>query len=93
MILTEVCVSLITWVGFTTHTEEIVKITNSIFIAQFFNTGILIVLVNANLSDNFTFLGTILHGPFTDYSPMWYKVCGYYIVQTMLVNAFMTPIN
>jgi len=32
-------------------------------------------------------------GSFTDYTPMWYQRCGYYLVQTMLINAFMTPIN
>jgi len=51
MILTEVCIRLIKWISYSTHSKEIMMTTNSIFISQFFNTGILIVLVNANLFD------------------------------------------
>lgn len=60
----------------------------------FFNTGILLVLVNANLEDVSVILSKILFdGKFYDYSPKWYSTVGYTMVQTMLVNAFMSPIN
>ena len=60
----------------------------------FFNTGILLVLVNANLEDVSVILSKILFdGKFYDYSPEWYSTVGYTMVQTMLVNAFMSPIN
>ena len=59
----------------------------------FFNTGILLVLVNANLSDVSIILGTFFDGKFYDYSPDWYGTVGYTIVQTMLVNSVMSPIN
>ena len=59
----------------------------------FSNTGILFVLVNANLEDVSVILSKIFDGKFYDYSPKWYSTVGYTMVQTMLVNAFMSPIN
>ena len=61
-------------------------ITNAIFITFFFNTGILILLVYGNLEE----VGiSVLNGPYYDYSPEWYAIVGYSIVQTMTLNAFL----
>ena len=65
------------------------KITNGVFLVLFFNTGLLILLVNANLSEMSSLLGSIFNGVYYDYSPDWYVKIGYTLVQTMLVNAFM----
>jgi hypothetical protein len=70
----------------------ITKITNGVFIAQFFNTAILILLVNANFEDSGWLPPFMrLSGPFLDYSDEWYATVGYAITQTMLINCF-TPI-
>ena len=42
----------------------------------FFNTGILLLLVNANLSDVSTPLGNVFDSRFFDYSPKWYVFVG-----------------
>ena len=63
-----------TWTGFDTHSTLVTAITNAVFIAQFFNTGILILLVYADLSQ---FGITLFRGPFSDYQPDWYSVVGY----------------
>jgi len=61
-------------------------ITNAVFIAQFFNTAILILLVYANFDE----IGLeFLNGPFYDFSPEWYAIVGYSIVQTMVINAIL----
>ena len=86
IIIREVTIKLITWIGYDTHSELVTNITNGVFIAQFFNTAILILLVYANFTE---FGGTMLQGPFYDYQPAWYSVVGYKIVQTMAINAFM----
>ena len=65
---------MITWIGYDTHSELVTNITNGVFIAQFFNTAILILLVYANFTE---FGGTLFKGPFYDYQPAWYSVCGY----------------
>ncbi len=69
------------------------KITNGVFIAQFFNTAILILLVYANLEEVSPGIGSILDGQFRDYSPKWYTLVGNNIAQTMLLNAFMPIIT
>lgn len=85
-------ISLITWIGYDTHSELMTKIVNGVFIALFFNTGILLVLTNANLSDVSGWLSAVFSGTFYDYSPKWYASVGSVLVSTMLLNAFMPPI-
>ena len=63
------------------------------FLAQFFNTGFLILLVNANLEETLPELGGIFNGLFNDYTPEWYNSVGYVIVQTMILNAFMPMVT
>ena len=91
-ILKTVTVMLITWVGYDTYSELMTRIINGVFIVLFFNTGILLLLVNANLSDVSGLLSNIFDGRFYDYSPQWYVSVGDKLVQTMLLNAFMPPI-
>ena len=92
-VLTAVSISLITWIGYDTHSEMLTKITNGVFAAQFFNTAILILLVYANLDEVDENAGKLLDGQFRDYSPKWYTLVGNNIVQTMFVNAFMPIIT
>jgi len=70
------------------------KITNGVFYALFFNTGILLTLVYANLSEVSIGLGldNIFKGSYPDYTPDWYNVVGGTLVSTMLLNAFMPPV-
>ena len=81
-VLKKVAMILIAWIGYDTYSELMVKITNGIFIVLFFNTGLLITLVNANLSDiaMSEFLRKIFNGTFYDYSTQWYAKIGYTLV-------------
>ena len=65
--------------------------TNYVFFAQFFNTGFLILLVNANLSEHEPKHLTqyLSKGQFYDYQPDWYLKVGKLIVQTMLISSLM----
>ena len=65
---------------------------NGVFILLFFNTGIIVTLVQANLSDVSTGLSNVFDGPFYDYSPQWYNVVGNTIVLKMAIAALMPPI-
>ena len=38
-------IMLITWIGYDTHSEMLTKITNGVFLAQFFNTALVLLLV------------------------------------------------
>ena len=65
------------------------KITNGVFIALFFNMGILIVLTNANFNDFSGILSIVFSGTYYDYSPEWYAIVGSTLVSTMFYNAWM----
>jgi len=59
------------------------------FLVQFINTGIIILLVNADLQieflpNNFP----ILKGDYADFTIEWYRVVGTTIVLTMILNVF-----
>lgn len=87
-ILTTLTVSLIEWIGYDTHSEKMTKITNGIFVAQFFNTGLIYLLVFANFNETIPFLGGIFRGPYYDYQPDWYRqVGGALMIYTALLNA------
>lgn len=67
----------------------------SVFIAQFFNTGLMLTLVNANFRDNsddpdvsFWFSGS-----FTDFNEAWYATIGATLIKTMMISAVMPPIE
>lgn len=58
--------------------------------AQFFNTSILILLVNANLGEHQPkILTQFIHGSFSDYVPAWYSEVGTKILQTMMINSIV----
>ena len=92
IILRELIIVLVTWVGYNTMSHQMTRITNGVFIALFFNTGILLVLSEANLSDVSDIASVIFDDTFYDYSPQWYATIGKTLVTTMLINAFMPPI-
>jgi len=70
------------------------SITNGVFIAQFFNTGFLLLFVNANLTEHDPVWFTKhFRGPFFDYMPEWYGVVGFLITKTMIINSIMPYIG
>ena len=81
-VLKKLAMYLIATIGYDTYSVLNVRITNGIFIVLFFNTGLLLTLVNANLSDVSVsvFLSSIFDGTYYDYSPDWYAKIGYTIV-------------
>jgi len=90
IVLKTVIIKGITWVGEDTNSEQLASITNGVFVAQFFNTGILLLLVNGNMSEHWPFFITkFIQGPFYDYMPLWYSNVGAKITQTMLINSIM----
>lgn len=87
IILTTLIIALIKWIGYDTHSEMISKITNGVFVAQFFNTALVLPLVQANFSEVFPPLAPVFHAKFTDYDDDWYATVGYLLVQTMAINS------
>jgi hypothetical protein len=90
LVLKTIIIKGITWVGEDTNSEQLASITNGVFVAQFFNTGFLLLLVNGNMSEHWPhFITKFIQGPFYDYMPDWYVNVGGKIVQTMLINSIM----
>ena len=88
IIIRIVTISLITWIGYDTHSELVTAITNAVFFTQFLNTAIVVLFVYANFSE-FGNGKSFFDGPFYDYQSGWYAVVGYRIVQTMIINALL----
>jgi hypothetical protein len=86
-ILRIIMITLIKWIGEDTHSSQLKSITNGVFVAQFFNTAILLILSNANFSEVGLPLASIFNGPFYDFTPRWYTAVGYRLTQTMLINS------
>jgi len=61
-----------------------------VFLTVFFNTGILILLSSANMSEtNIPFFKSMFVSTYTDFNSEWYKDVGQIILKAMLLNAFM----
>lgn len=89
--------SLITLVGLIkqdTLSGQMNSIKIGVFLTQFFNTGILLILAGANLSETrIPILTEVFNGPYTDFNSAWFKEIAPIIVSTMLIGAFMPVIE
>jgi hypothetical protein len=89
-ILKTTIIKLIQWVGEDTWSEQLSSVTRGVFYAQFFNTGFLLLLVNANMTEHKSIpFSRYIKGPFYDYMPLWYVEVGYKIVNTMIINSIV----
>lgn len=79
------------------HTEssQVVSRVIKVFLAQFCNTALLMVMINANLnyfldnSSKFEFSSLpILNGKYSDFTPAWYNDVGVALMLTMIINTF-----
>jgi hypothetical protein len=55
-------IKLIIYIGKDTESAQTQLITDGVFIVQFFNTAILLMMCNANLSEQFLILGKVFTG-------------------------------
>jgi hypothetical protein len=77
---------LVDWIGFPTETERLSKTTNVTFVVQFFNTALLLMLVQGNFSEQpITFW--LDNGAYTDFNPAWFLAIGNIIIGTMRFNS------
>lgn len=76
---------------FLNKTEEKASSIVKMFLVQFINTGLVILLVNAKISEiKLPEQFPIFAGRFTDFTVEWYKNVGATISLTMFINVF-TP--
>ena len=80
--------SFIKFIGVTTESEETLYIKNSVFAVQFLNTGILLLIFNANLNESIPMLGGMFNGSYADFTAPWYEDIGNTLVAAMLFNIY-----
>lgn len=77
---------LVGFIGLYTESEQTSTIKKSIFVGQFFNTAILLLLTNANTSE--TILGFLpFRGQYPDLTLEWYNDIGASLITTMIFSA------
>lgn len=86
-ILRTVCIALINWIGYSTESMKLQQTTNVTFYVQFFNTSLILLLVNANLSEQFFSFG-LNEGSLTDFNKVWFKLIGNTLVGTLVFTAY-----
>ena len=84
--LREIIIMMIFKIGFHTETSQTNIIMIFVFAVQFFNTAILITLINANTNEAGLHLG-IFNGIYPDFNYNWYSDIGATIIYTMSFNA------
>lgn len=90
IVLKLIVVKLLTEVKEATKSEMLASITNGVFVTLYLNTGFLLTAANANMTEHPPhFITKYFTGPFYDYDPEWYPQVGFYILKTMIINAFL----
>ena len=78
---------MVDWIGYPTETERLSKTTTVTFIVQYFNSAFLLLMVNANMSEQpITFWLTT--GTMPDFNSAWFRSVGDIIVLAMEFNIY-----
>ena len=86
-ILRTVCIKLVDWVGFDTETVRLSKTTSMTFYVQFFNSAFLLLLINADMSEQ-PFSFGIVSGSFGDFNGAWFRTVGNVLIGAMFFNLY-----
>lgn len=83
-----VLVILVEWIGYPTQSSLNKSITNVIFVSQFFNTGLILLLIKANFSDSgVPILNQLFNDFYYDFSSEWYDDIGGALLFAMIYSA------
>lgn len=91
-VLRTINILLIKYIGYNTESKQTTAIKTSIFVTQFFNTAILLLLANANTQQTWLFW-LPFNGEYPDLTYEWYNDVGSSLIITMLTAAFMPAIE
>lgn len=86
-ILRTVCIMLVDWIGFSTETVRLSKTTTVTWIVQFFNSAFLLLMVNADMSEQPITFG-LTTGSLPDFNTAWFRSVGDIIVLAMVFNVY-----
>lgn len=80
-------IAVVTWIGYATNTAQLERITTVTFLCQFFNTAFIMLLVNADLSEQPISLG-FTTGTIGDFNSPFFRNIGNTLIGTMIFNAY-----
>ena len=83
-----VVIIIINKVGCSTESQQMKYITDSVFLCIFFNTGFLLMLVNANLEMQGYLVAKHFKGGISDFDQNWFTNMGDTIVAAMVFNVW-----
>lgn len=88
-------IAMITRIGYYTVSKQTGVIVNSIFIATFINTAMVMLIGNSNFSDTCLHFWpfTMFHGAYTNMTQNWYLDIGPALISTMLFNSIYVYID
>lgn len=86
-ILRTVCIMLVNWIGYPTETGKLSNTTSVTFYVQYFNSAFLLLLVNANLSEQPFTLG-LTGGSMGDFNSTWFRTVGNVLIGAMFFNMY-----
>lgn len=85
-VIRTIMICLISKIGYASETEQLKKITSATFYMLFFNTAFLLMLVNADMTEQPLTFG-LTHGHYADFNALWWKQLGNALLSTMFINA------
>lgn len=86
-VLRTVCIMLVDWIGFSTETVRLSKTTTITFVVQFFNSAFLLLMVNANMTEQ-PFNFGLTAGVLPDFNAGWFRSVGDIMVGAMVFNVY-----
>lgn len=85
VVLKALAIALVQWLSFENKTVEISIIQSVVFLLMFFNSGLAILLINANIH-NFNENGVLFNGLYADFSDDWYDKISQFFITPMFVQ-------
>ena len=92
VLIKNIIINIVKNMGANSESKRAKFITHFIFICQFFNTGCLILLANANFKNQLGLKyldGMVTYGKKSDFDQEWFKNTGSTLVESMLINSVL----
>ena len=88
-VLRLILINICKYMAKTTESEQTELITNAVFVCQFFNTAVLLLIVNANLKpQEIPILSSVFQGNLSDFDSDWFNDIGNTLVGAMIFNIY-----
>lgn len=91
-ILQSIITSFVENIGYDSHTIESEKVKFYMFLILFFNTGLIMMFIAANLNKQIPIIGHYFKGQYKDFTSNWFVIIGAQVVLNSLGDLVSPPI-